>query len=170
MKVIPTGFIPQEDGGAAMGMITLPPGASLERTDSVVRQVVQIVQEIPDVKVVSSISGVNFMIGVGSSYGSVIIKMQPWSDRKVTVNEVVARLTQETSHIQDATFLFFPVPTIQGFGLASGVSLELEDRTGGDIDKFSRLRMNFWEGLTSRNRSWQLLPPLILISPKNKLK
>lgn len=93
-------------------MITLPPGSSLERTDSVVQQVTRITEQIPDVQVVSNITGVNFIAGVDSSYGTVIVKMVPWGDRDVTINEVVARLTQETSHINNATFLFFASPTL----------------------------------------------------------
>lgn len=143
MRTVPSGFIPQEDSGSALGMITLPPGSSLERTDSVVQQVTQIAQQIPDVQVVANITGVNFLSGVGSSYGTVIVKMTPWGDRDVTINDVVARLTQETSHINNATFLFFASPTLQGFGLSSGITFQLQDRTGGDINKFYQIAGQF---------------------------
>ncbi len=143
MHTIPSGFIPQEDSGTAIGVITLPPGSSLERSDSIVEQTVNMIKELADVKEVSSISGVNLMSGVGSSYGSVIFKLVPWSDRSTTINEVVAQLTQQTKNIHDATFLFFPTPTLQGFGLSSGVTLELQDRTGGDINKFYEIASEF---------------------------
>lgn len=143
LRTIPAGFIPQEDSGAVMGMITLPPGTSMERTDSVLQQVLRVANEIPSVQEVGDINGVNFMSGLGSSYASIVLKMKPWKERKISTNEVVAMLTQKTAAIQDATFLFFGMPTIQGFGLGSGVTLELEDRTGGDIDKFYEITNEF---------------------------
>lgn len=143
MKQIPTGFVPQEDGGGVMGMITLPPGASLERTDSLVAEVTTIAKSIEGVKDVTSISGVSFMSGMGSSYASMIVKMVPWNDRKINTNDVAAQLTQKTAHIQNATFMFFGMPTLQGFGLSTGVEMQLQDRTGGDIHKFYDLTNKF---------------------------
>ncbi|SHF05604.1 efflux RND transporter permease subunit [Dysgonomonas macrotermitis] len=143
MKQIPTGFVPQEDGGGVMGMITLPPGASLERTDSLVAEVTAIAKSIEGVNDVTSIAGVSFMSGLGSSYASVIIKMVPWNDRKINTNEVAAMLTEKTSHIQNATFMFFGMPTLQGFGLSTGVEMQLQDKTGGDINKFYDITTNF---------------------------
>lgn len=131
MNNIPAGFIPQEDSGTAMGMITLPPGSSMERTDSVMREVMDSAGTIPHIREVAGINGVSFLSGQGSSYASVIMKLDPWEDRDITVTDVVNTMFAKTSNIQNASFLFFGTPTIQGFGLSNGVSLELEDRTGG---------------------------------------
>lgn len=129
MQVIPTGFVPQEDSGGVMGSISLPPGSSLERSDSVVNAVMQMAYEIPEVKHQGSLSGMSFMSGSGSSYGSIVIKMDHWDNRKITANEVAAIMTEKTGSIKNATFLFFGTPTIQGFGLSNGVSVNLQDRT-----------------------------------------
>jgi The (Largely Gram-negative Bacterial) Hydrophobe/Amphiphile Efflux-1 (HAE1) Family len=136
MKMIPSGFVPQEDSGGIMGMITLSPGASLERTAEVIAEVKKIAEEIPHVKHVQDITGVNFMSGVGSSYASVIIKMDPWAERDIASNEVTQILTERTKDIKDATFMFTVTPTLQGFGLSSGVEMQMQDRTGGDIHLF----------------------------------
>lgn len=151
MKILPTGFIPQEDSGTAMGMISLPPGASMERTDSVVREVVKIARDIPHVSEVADLVGLNFMSGLGSSYGSIVLKFEPWKDRPgFTVDDAVRMLYMKTASIQDATFMFFPTPTIQGFGLSTGVTLQLQDRTGGDINKFSGIANQFIAALNQR--------------------
>ncbi|WP_029905060.1 efflux RND transporter permease subunit [Prevotella sp. 10(H)] len=150
MKMIPTGFVPQEDSGAVMGMITLPPGSSMERTDSVVYAVAELANEIPEVKNVGSISGISFMSGMGSSYGSLIIKMDHWDDRKITANEVAAIMTEKTKSINNATFMFFGTPTIMGFGLSNGVSVNLQDRTGGDIYKFYDVTNDFLAKMNQR--------------------
>ncbi len=150
MNTIPSGFIPQEDSGTAMGMITLPPGSSMERTDSVMREVMDSARRLPNVREVAGINGVNFMSGQGSSYASVIIKLDLWEDRKVSVDQIVGLMFQKTGHIRNASFIFFGTPTIQGFGLTSGVSLELEDRTGGDVEQFYRTTQQFLGLLNSQ--------------------
>lgn len=150
LRTIPAGFVPQEDSGGVLGFITLPPSSSLERTDSIVNQVVDLVMDIEGVQYVTNITGVNFMSGLGSSYGTVIIKMYPWSDRKITTNEVSSLLTERTSAIQDATFFFVATPTLQGFGMSAGVEMQLQDRTGGDINQFYEVTQNFINQLRSR--------------------
>lgn len=139
MRIVPSGFIPQEDSGALMGMVTLPPGSSMERTDSVLLQMAEIAEQIPHVKEVGVINGLNFMSGMGSSYGSIVMKLDPWADRDITTDDVVKMMYQRTAGIQNATFMFFGTPTIQGFGLSNGVTLQLQDRTGGDINEFYRV-------------------------------
>ncbi len=150
MKILPTGFVPQEDSGGVMGMITLPPGSSLERTDSIVQIINEMANEIPEVKNIGSLSGVSFMSGMGSSYGSVIIKMDHWDERKITANEIAAIMTEKTKSINNATFMFFGTPTIMGFGLSNGVSVNLQDRTGGDIYKFYDVTNDFLARMNQR--------------------
>ncbi len=143
MKIMPTGFVPQEDSGGVLGMVTLPPGSSLERTEEVMKKLEKISKEIPHVKYCEYITGVNFMSGLGSSYGTIILKMEPWQERDITVSQVAAMLKQKTDSVKDATFIFFGMPTIQGFGLSSGVEIQMQDQTGGDIHKFFDITSNF---------------------------
>ncbi|MDR1880487.1 MAG: efflux RND transporter permease subunit [Tannerellaceae bacterium] len=150
MRFIPSGFVPQEDSGGVLGMITLSPGASLERTDSLVKQVVEIASDIPHVHYVQNITGVNFMSGLGSSYATVMLKMDPWKERKITTNEVAAILKEKTSSIKDATFIFMGTPTLQGFGLSNGVELQMQDRTGGDVNAFYDVTNGFLDNMRGR--------------------
>ena len=150
MKAIPTGFVPSEDSGTIMGMITLPPGSSLERTAELTTRVIEIAKKLPHVESVADITGINFMSGLGSSYSSLIIKMDNWKDRKVTTAEIAAMLTEETKDIQDATFMFFGTPTLQGFGIGAGVSIEFQDKMGGDIHDFYDITTNFLNEMNNR--------------------
>jgi HAE1 family hydrophobic/amphiphilic exporter-1 len=150
MGAIPTGFVPQEDSGGVMGMITMAPGASLERTQEVVRQVTAIAHDIEHVQYVADLAGVNFMSGVGSSYATVQIKMDPWNERKITTNEVASILKEKTDDIKDATFIFMGTPTLQGFGLSNGVELQMQDRTGGDINRFFDITNSFLTAMRRR--------------------
>ncbi len=150
MKLIPTGFVPQEDNGGIMGMISLAPGSSLERTEEVVGEVVEIARQIDGVNHVMDITGINFMSGQGSSYASIVIKMKSWNERKMNYVEVASMMTQKTKDIKDATFLFFGTPTLQGFGLSTGVELQLQDKTGGDIDQFFSISSDFLNTMSAR--------------------
>jgi len=150
MRMVPTGFVPQEDSGGVLGMVTLPPGASLERTDSLMKQIVSMAEEIPNVQHIQTITGVNFMSGLGSSYATLMIKMQPWGDRKINTNQVAAMMKQRTDSIKDATFIFMGTPTLQGFGLSNGVEMQMQDRTGGDINKFYDITNQFLNSMQAR--------------------
>jgi len=151
IRIIPTGFVPQEDSGSVMAFISLPPGSSLERSDSIVGEVVEMAMDIEGIENITNITGINFMSGLGSSYGTIIIKMVPWGDRKITTDEVTAILSERTKHIQDATFFFMAMPTLQGFGLGAGVEVQLQDRLGGDINKFYGITSGFVEKLNERD-------------------
>jgi HAE1 family hydrophobic/amphiphilic exporter-1 len=150
MKTIPTGFVPQEDSGGVMGTITLPPGSSLERTDSITDNVVKIAQQLPNLKGVSKTTGLSRLSGESSSYGSIIIKLQPWEQRNITTNEVVSYMEEKTDSIKDADFIFFGSPTLSGFGVSNGVELQLQDRTGGDILKFYDITTLFLKKMKER--------------------
>ncbi|MDR1370551.1 MAG: efflux RND transporter permease subunit [Dysgonamonadaceae bacterium] len=151
MKMIPTGFVPQEDSGGMMGVITLPPGSSMERSNEIADQVIDILNEIEGVDFVTKLSGVNFFgDGLSSSNASLIIKLKPWDDRDMTPSEISAYLIQKTKDIKDATFLFFGTPTLQGFGLSTGVEMNMQDKTGGDVNKFYDITREFLAKMNQR--------------------
>lgn len=149
-KMIPKDFVPNEDSGVVMGFISLSPGASLERSAVVSKEVIKAALDIEGVLMATELDGYNFMAGIGSSYASVIVKLVPWSKRKVTANDVVAILKQKTAHIQDATLFYTVSPTLQGFGLSYGVQVQLQDRQGGDINKFYDVTTRFVQALQER--------------------
>jgi len=150
MKMVPSGFVPNEDSGTVMGMISLSPGSSLERTDQVTAQVTKIAESIPQIQSTTSLTGLSFMSGMGSSYGSMIMKMDPWDKRDITSSDLVSILKQRTDSIQDAKFMFFGTPTLQGFGMSSGVELKMQNKTGGDVDKFYGVTSEFLDKLRKR--------------------
>lgn len=152
MKTTPTGFIPQEDGGDILCMVSLPAGSSLERTDSIVQRTLSYVNEIPEVKNISTITGVNFMSGNGSPYGTLMIKLKPWNERKRTAAEITSELTKKTSSIIDASFMVFTSPTVRGFGLSSGVEFKMQDKTGGNIYDFYDVTQEFLDKIQATDQ------------------
>ena len=153
MKKIPTGFVPTEDSGSMVGLISLPPGSSLERTDSIVQNVMAEIRKIEEIDLVTEITGVNFLSGAGGmagSYSTLMIKLVPWKERTVTTSDISSLLTEKTKGIQGATFMFFGMPTLQGFGMTAGVEMKMQDRTGGDIQSFYEVTNEFLAKLSER--------------------
>jgi HAE1 family hydrophobic/amphiphilic exporter-1 len=149
-STIPKSFVPSEDLGVITADISLPPSASLERTDSVVRQMEKISHTIPEVTNVVAIVGSGTLGGNGSNYGRVVMRLQTWSQRKRNVQTIISELTGKTSSISAAKIVFLTPPTIQGFGNSGGFSLQLEDRTGGDIAMFYKVSTDFLTALNQR--------------------
>ncbi len=154
MKKLPTGFVPSEDSGSMVGLISLPPGSSMERTDSIVQKALTVIKDIEEIDLVTEITGVNFLSGSGGmagSYSTLMIKLKHWKERKTSTAEISAVLTEKTKGIQGATFMFFGMPTLQGFGMSTGVELKMQDRTGGDIHDFYNVTNEFLAKLSERD-------------------
>jgi HAE1 family hydrophobic/amphiphilic exporter-1 len=146
----PKSFVPAEDLGVITADISLPPSASLERTDSVVREMEKITHTIPEINNITAIVGNSALGGNGSNYGRVIMRLQAWSQRSRNVQAVIADLTGKTAGISQAKIVFLTPPTIQGFGNSGGFSFQLEDRTGGDIGQFYKVSSDFLRALNQR--------------------
>ena len=139
MNVTPTGMVPNEDTGTIMGAVTLPPGTSQERAMEVLNKVDSLVAADPAVESRTIISGFGFIGGQGPSYGSVIIKLKDWEERSMTQNSdmVVATLFMRAQKvIKDAQVLFFAPPMIPGYSMSSDIELNMQDKTGGDLNHF----------------------------------
>jgi HAE1 family hydrophobic/amphiphilic exporter-1 len=153
METTPKAFVPNEDLGAVMSDISLPPGASLERTEEITKEIERIAHTIPEVQYVLRITGRSLISGSGSNYGMVIMRLKPWAERKgkgQDVQAVVQQMFAKTSNIRDAKAIFFAPPTIQGFGVSGGFEFQLQDRSGGDITKFTKVSNDFLAALNQR--------------------
>ncbi len=153
MQTTPTGFVPGEDMGVVMSDISLPPGASQERTDEVTLEIAKIATTIPQVRNVLRITGRGMISGTGSNYGMVIMRLKPWDERSgkgEDVQAVIGQMFAKTGGIRDAKVIFFAPPTIQGFGTSGGFEFQLQDRSGGDMAKFSKISSDFLAALNQR--------------------
>jgi HAE1 family hydrophobic/amphiphilic exporter-1 len=150
MSTTPKGFVPNEDLGVVMSDISLPPGSSKERTEAVLSKIDALVREIPEVANTLKISGRGMLSGSGSSYGMVITRLKPWDERKRDVKTIIAELFAKTAGMKEAKIIFFAQPTIQGFGTSGGFEFQLQDKTGGTIQKFTEVSNQFLAALNQR--------------------
>lgn len=151
-KLLPSGFIPNEDQGTFYASIATPPGSTLERTKEVVNEVQKVCEEIETIASVSSLAGINILSdGTGATYGTCLINLKDWDDRKESVNDIIEHVAEKTRHIKDAKIEFFPPPAVPGYGNASGFELRLLDRTGvGDFKKMETVVNQFVKDLKDR--------------------
>ncbi len=151
-KLLPTGFIPNEDQGTIYTSITTPSGATLERTEKVVDDIQQTAGKIDGVQSVSTLAGFSVLSdGTGATYGMNLISLKPWKERTKSDKEIIDILREKTSYIKDAKIEYFTPPPVPGYGNASGFELRLLDKTGkGDIKKLEEVSNNFVKELNKR--------------------
>ena len=153
MKVTPTGMVPNEDTGTIMGAVTLPPGTSQERAMEILNRVDSLVAAEPAVDSRTVISGFGFIGGQGPSYGSIIIKLKDWEERSMMQNSdvVVGTLFMRAQKIiKDAQVLFFAPTMIPGYSASSDIELNMQDKTGGDLNHFYDVILNYMDALKAR--------------------
>ena len=154
MQATPTTLVPSEDTGTLMGIVAMPPGTSQDRTDEVLQQVEKMVMASPLVKNTMAISGFSMMGGQGPSYGSFFIKLKPWEERNAITESskmvFINLLIESQKSFKDAQVFFFQPPMIMGYGMTNGFSLNLQDRTGGELSKFKDVATNFIAELNKR--------------------
>ena len=143
----PTGFMPDEDQGYLIGLVTLPVGASLQRTETVAGDFSAMVRKQPEVQATFAITGLNLLTGTNSSYAATIfIILKPWAERAGAAHGSLAlamRINKLASGIKEATVLALNPPPVPGIGAAGGFEFILEDRSGGDIQKFAGVIQDF---------------------------
>ena len=154
MKITPTGMVPNEDTGTVFAAVNLTPGTSKERTEAVMQQIDSLVAANPAVKSRTSITGYSFMGGQGNSYGTSIIKLKDWSERQgegLSSDDVVGALTMQTRQlVKDGQVMLFAPPMITGYGASNGFEFNLQDKTGGDLDRFFEVAQQFLGVLNQR--------------------
>ena len=154
-----TGLVPDEDTGTIFCTISMPPATSVARTKQVITEVDSILAADPAIQSREQIQGYNFIAGSGSDQATFIIKLKPFEERQkgfwwklsglwqgdgiyrfflnpYEANGVLAQIYLKTAHIKDAQILAFAPPMIPGFSANSGVSIVMQDRTGGSLARF----------------------------------
>jgi HAE1 family hydrophobic/amphiphilic exporter-1 len=173
MQVTKTGLVPDEDTGTLFCTISMPPATSVARTRQIINEVDSILAADPAIQSREQIQGYNFIAGAGSDQATFILKLKPFSERQkgfwwklsglwegdgiyrfflnpLEANGVLAQIYLKTAHIKDAKILAFAPPMIPGFSANSGVSLVMQDRTGGSLNRFFEIVTNYIAELNKR--------------------
>ena len=153
MNTTPTGMVPNEDTGTLMGAVTLPPGTSQDRSEKILARVDSLIASDPAVLSRTMISGFSFIGGQGPSYGSFIIKLKDWDERSMIQNSdvVVGSLYMRAQKIiKEAQVLLFAPPMIPGYSASTDIEVNMQDKTGGDLNKFFDVVNDYTAALEAR--------------------
>ncbi len=150
-KVLPAGFIPNEDQSMIYAIVQTPPGSTLEKTYDSVKQLQTLAKQVDGVDSIASLAGFEILTeGRGSNAASCIINLKEWSKRKDSVHEIIEKLEEKSKNI-GAIVEYFEPPAVPGYGAAGGVSFRMLDKTGNtDYQKFDAINKNFMKELRKR--------------------
>lgn len=141
-KLLPTGFLPDEDQGAIFISIRLPDGASTQRTNEVSKKVEAILSKVEGIKRYFIIGGLDIATRTNSSNAATVIAtLEPWEERKskeTEINTILQKVMGEFSKVSEARVFAFGLPPILGLSTTGGFQFMLEDQSGGDLDTLAQ--------------------------------
>ena len=168
-----TGLVPDEDTGTIFCTVSMAPGTSQQRTGIVVDEIDSMLATYPAIESREKLVGYNFIAGQGSDQATFIIKLKPFDQRPsgffynlsglwqgdgikrffvspMSNTSVLGMIYKQTANIKDAQILAFAPPMISGFGATNGLTFCMQDRTGGDLDKFFQVTKDYLAELNKR--------------------
>ena len=173
MATTKTGLVPDEDTGVIFCTVSMAPGTSQERTKQVVGQIDKMLASNPAVKTREQLLGYNFIAGQGSDQATFIVKLKPFEERPagffynlsglwqgdgimrffvnpMSYTSVLGMIYKQTAEIKDAQILAFAPPMVSGFGATNGITFSMQDKTGGDLNKFFEITKTYLAELNKR--------------------
>jgi HAE1 family hydrophobic/amphiphilic exporter-1 len=151
-KMVPGGFVPEEDQGYIMVGVQLPDAASLQRTDLACAKIERILAKVPEIRNSTSIIGLNvFTFQSTPNSATFFIQLKHWSEREKTAAQVVKFINYAMlAKVTEATVMAFGPPPIPGLGTGSGFSMMLQDKSGNTPQYLSMQVARFVEAASKR--------------------
>lgn len=173
MTFTKTGLVPDEDTGVLFATVSLEPGMSQNETQQVTDRIDKMLASNPYVESRVQLVGYNFIAGQGSNQATFIVKLKPFEDRKyglfdrissvfngagiaglfidpTSSNMILGMIYKQTASIKGAQVLAFPPPMVPGFAMSNGLNLSMQDKTGGDLNKFFQITQDYLKALKER--------------------
>jgi hydrophobe/amphiphile efflux-1 (HAE1) family protein len=140
-KILPAGFLPDEDQAAYFVPVRLPDGASIDRTDAAVAKIEYRLGKVKGVESWFVIGGTDFTTGTNASnVATIVVITTPWEKRKskdLQLNAILAATQRSLFDVPEAFTTVFGFPPILGLSNTGGFQFMLEDRRGGELDQLS---------------------------------
>ena len=173
MTFTKTGLVPDEDTGELFATVSLEPGMSQNETQQVTDRIDKMLASNPYVESRVQLVGYNFIAGQGSNQATFIVKLKPFEDRKyglfdrissvfngagiaglfidpTSSNMILGMIYKQTASIKGAQVLAFAPPMVPGFAMSNGLNLSMQDKTGGDLNKFFQITQDYLKALKER--------------------
>lgn len=151
----PSGFIPIEDEGRMFVTYEMPEGTSTTRSIAMLKEIMERVGQLPEIKVVGGLAGLNIVsFSSKANVGTMFVNLKPWDDRKGKehhVQTIMAKIRSITADIKEARVIPIAPPAIPGLGATSGFTFELQQRGSIDnIQQFEQVARAFLTRLNQR--------------------
>jgi hydrophobic/amphiphilic exporter-1 (mainly G- bacteria), HAE1 family len=161
-RKLPESFLPTEDQGYMFVAMQLPDAASLQRTSEAAREVEDRLQKTPGIESVTSVIGFSLLSVTQQTYSAFFfVTLKPWEERKAPNEQYSAILrnaTAQLSQIKAGLAFSFPPPAIPGVGTSGGVTLMLEDRSGGEQEFLTQNLFKFMQAAQKRPEIAGIIP------------
>ncbi len=143
-KFTPGSLVPDEDQGYYIGAVFLPDGATLQRTDKVVSEVVKAIRSNPANEYAVAFTGFDFLGGgFRNSAATIFVTQKHWDERKVNTRQLVGEYFMKTAYIKDALVLAFGPPPIFGLGNSGGFEFYIQNRGEGGPQRLAQVMGQF---------------------------
>lgn len=148
---IPTSLVPPEDQGSLIGSVSLPDGATMQRTMQFTEQLQRELSEIEAIRHVFMINGFD-IIGGGNKTNTAtsFMSLEPWAERELTAQELAAQVNQLGASYREGTAIAFNPAPIRGLGRAGGFELYLQNRIGADMSQLDQALQQFTAALSQQ--------------------
>ncbi|MFD1315798.1 efflux RND transporter permease subunit [Namhaeicola litoreus] len=151
-KLVPGGFIPEEDMGYFFVNVQLPNAASLQRSDVVTKQIEEIMLGFEEIEYVTTATGYSILSGaMTSNTGFLFISLKDWAERDLTAEEIIQKVNIELiRQVKDAQAFAFGPPALPGLGNGAGFSIMIQDKGGNDANYLANNTMKFIKAVNDR--------------------
>ncbi|HWR05840.1 multidrug efflux RND transporter permease subunit [Sporomusa sp.] len=147
LRIIPSTFVPSEDQGFLLSVVSLPEAANMNRTRAIATQVGEIYRSLPGVEDTMEIAGFDILAGGQKSNGAMVIaSMKPWAERtepNMQLNAVIGQAMGKVSAIPEATVFAFNPPALPGIGAVGGLTFMIQDRGGSSLEEINNVSQQF---------------------------
>ena len=167
---LPSSFIPEEDQGYFYMNVQLPGASSLQRTDTICRQIEDMLAKTDGVQSYNTVVGFSLLSQVNTTYNAFyFVTLKPWGERDPsgrTADVILRELNGKLRELPGAIAFGFPPPAIPGVGTSGGVTFMLEDRSGGTIEFLADNTKKFMGAAAKRPEFASVMTTLIPSVPQ----
>ncbi len=169
-KLLPGGFIPAEDMGYLFVNVQLPDAASLQRTNAALKEIEEIIDQVPEIEYTTSAAGFSMLSGsLLPNNGFIFLSLKDWSERDLTAEEVVLKLNKMFTKVKDAQVFAFGPPAIPGLGNGDGFTFMLQDKGGNTPTYLANNAVKFMQAALQRPEIGSVFTPFRANVPQRYL-
>ena len=154
LRIIPSTFVPTEDQGFMVSVITLPEASNMNRTRAIAQEVGSIYRSLPGVEANGTVAGLDILAGGQKPNSALVLAaLKPWAERttpETQLKSVIGQAMAKVSAIPEATVFAFTPPSLPGIGAVGGLTFMIQDRGDAPLEEFDAISQQFIAAVRQR--------------------